>query len=922
MTVDGRRTAESALPSACESVDDRGSVDAAEETLRRDIGRGVMWAAASNVVMRIAGICVTAVVARILSPGEFGVFAIALAVFVVVTSLAELGMASAVARSPMEPHEIAGTVTSISIGVSFSLATAMALGAGPLATVLGVPDAAGPIRVLSICLALTGVFSVPGALLTREFRQDKIFRATLAGFVPANAVLIGLALLGEGAMAFAWSRVVGQVVTGLLFVAATQRRYRPEWRRELVGPLLRFGLPLSLANLINWTLLNADYLIIGRMVTAEAVGVYMIAFTVASWSTAVLGSVLNGVVVPAFGRVAHDAVRLREQLVAATRLVALVALPIAMTSLVLAPSLVHTVFGDTWADAAPVLGVLALYGACFAFTLLFANVLVATGATRALLLVQVAWVVALVPAMVVGIRMDGLVGAAWAHVVVVLLVAVPGYAWAMRSGMGGVPVAVWSALVGPAAAAGLAATVAWSWAWWWGISAAGFVGGGLLAVLVYLVAAGPMIEEALPEVRRWRSLVRRVRPVRAVADPDETSPGPLGIGIVLEGLALGGCPINAIDLARTLRSRGHRVHVFAVDEDVRVSLLPYAATADFDVVLLSREAGLVARARQLRRHARDLDLDVIHVFAPWLARAAVLACGLRGDRVAITQNWMMQNEYPTTPRTPLVVGTEALREEAVAQGHRAHLLEPPVDLARDRPDPESARHFRTRHGLASDDVVLVLIGRVDRVMKLPGILLAIDAVAQLDDPSLRLVVVGDGNAIGQVETRVAAVNEGLGRAAVVLTGSLGDPHPAYAAADVGLAMGGSAIRVLAHGCPLVVLGEHGFTMAFTPRTAEAFLRDGFYGTDGPAAPVRQLVDQITELLREDRRQVLGDWGRELVSARYGLESAASRLELIYRDTLGDVPPMRVRLGDVSYLAGRHALGVLRQRAGRRPRATP
>ncbi len=488
-----------------------GAPEGTEDDLRRSIGRGVLWAAIGNIVMRVAGIAVTAVVARILSPDEFGVFAIALAVFVVVTSLAELGMASAVARSPMEPEEIAGTVASISILVSFGLASMMALFAGPLASLLGMPDAAGPLRVMSICLALTGLFAVPGAQLVRDFRQDRILLGTLAGFVPANAVLIVLALMGQGAMAFAWSRVIGQIVTGLVFVACLDRRYRPEWRRELVGPLMRFGLPLAMANLINWTLLNADYLVLGRLLAAEQVGVYLIAFNVANWSTAVLGSVLNGVVLPALGRVGDDVERLVDSLVSATRLVALVALPIAACSVAMAPSLVHTLFGATWDGAAPVLSVLAVYGACFAFTLLYVNLLVAIGATTQLLLVQVAWVVALVPAMIWGIEVGGLVGAAWAHVAVVLLVSLPGYLWAMHSRLGRLPAALGLGLVRPGLAAGLAGGVAWLCDHWIASPAIGLLTGGIVAVVVYLVAARSMIEEDLPEVGR---VLRRVLPGR------------------------------------------------------------------------------------------------------------------------------------------------------------------------------------------------------------------------------------------------------------------------------------------------------------------------------------------------------------------------------------------------------------------------
>ena len=106
--------------------------------------------------------------------------------------------------------------------------------------------------MLALCLVLTGFFAVPGAQLVREFRQDRIFLGTVVGFVVANPILIILAINGGGATAFAWSRVIGQIATGLVFVLSTSKRYRPGWRRAVVGPLLRFGLPLSLASLVNW----------------------------------------------------------------------------------------------------------------------------------------------------------------------------------------------------------------------------------------------------------------------------------------------------------------------------------------------------------------------------------------------------------------------------------------------------------------------------------------------------------------------------------------------------------------------------------------------------------------------------------------------------------------------------------------------
>ncbi len=398
---------------------------------------------------------------------------------------------------------------------------------------------------------------------------------------------------------------------------------------------------------------------------------------------------------------------------------------------------------------------------------------------------------------------------------------------------------------------------------------------------------------------------------------------PLRIGFVLEGLALGGCPLNALDLARTLRAQGHHVVVMAIDEQVQVSFLPNAERAGFDVVRLPADAGLFRRAGHLRRLAREHDLDVLHAFAAWLGRSTVLACGLRGRRVPVVLNWLMDNEFTTTARTPLVVGTGGLHREAVAvHGPRSYLLEPPVDLDHDRPDDALGRRFRRELGLGDDELVLVAVGRIDEltpeqqanhgVAKLPGLLLAMDALVARGAPPARLVLVGDGSGMSQVRERAAEVNRLLGREAVLLTGALADPRPAYAAADIGLAMGGSALRVMAHGRALVVLGDHGFSLGFTPETVEQFLVDGYYGTVAPDDPVAHFLAQIDGLADPAERRRLGDWGLDFVRGRHGLEAGASRLEDIYRETLAHDDAWWERLADAAYLSGRDVVGRARQ----------
>jgi lipopolysaccharide exporter len=512
-----RATSTAPVDRAAEDPDGSGSVE--PRSLSSLVGRSTMWAVLANVTMRFASIAVTALLARLLSPEDFGVFAVALAVYLVVSSLAELGMGSAIARAATEPDDIAPTVTSLSVLVSLVVAGGLAATAPVLATALGQPDAAAPIRVLALCLALTGVFAVPGAQLVREFRQDRIFLGIIVGFVVANPLLVVLAVEGGGATAFAWSRVAGQVATGLVYVLSVSRRYRPGWHRASVRPLLAFGLPLAFANLVSWTLLNADYLLLGRLVGAAQVGVYMIAFNVANWSTAVLGSVLNSVVVPALGRVREDRARLGSAVLAASELVALLALPIGAMSLALAQPLVAVLFGPTWAEAVPVLRVLSVFGVLYAFSLLCANVLVATGRTVRLLLVQAGWVAVLVPAIVVGLRLGGLPGVAWAHVVTLLAVALPGYLVTVLRSTGTTARALLRTGLRPTVAATAAAGLAWLLAGLFTAPWLALLAGGSLGGLVYAALVAPLALRHLPDRLTPAWLPGPFRPRAVAATP-------------------------------------------------------------------------------------------------------------------------------------------------------------------------------------------------------------------------------------------------------------------------------------------------------------------------------------------------------------------------------------------------------------------
>jgi glycosyltransferase involved in cell wall biosynthesis len=171
-------------------------------------------------------------------------------------------------------------------------------------------------------------------------------------------------------------------------------------------------------------------------------------------------------------------------------------------------------------------------------------------------------------------------------------------------------------------------------------------------------------------------------------------------------------------------------------------------------------------------------------------------------------------------------------------------------------------------------------------LKLEGLLSACDAVRGLAvvGKPVRLMIVGDGRARGDVAGRAADVNAAVGYEAVLLTGEMADPSPAYAAADVIIGQGGSALRGMAFAKPLVVIGEEGFSELLTPESSPTFLQQGWYGLGtgslGTGVPALRMALKRLVSSPELRRE-LGLFGRRLAEERFSLDHAAEILENIY-----------------------------------------
>jgi glycosyltransferase involved in cell wall biosynthesis len=361
--------------------------------------------------------------------------------------------------------------------------------------------------------------------------------------------------------------------------------------------------------------------------------------------------------------------------------------------------------------------------------------------------------------------------------------------------------------------------------------------------------------------------------------------------VTLNSLALGGCPLNALDLSLATRKHGIESTVVGFRETLPVagpSIVDAAADRGAELLVLDVPFATSASAPRLAALANERNIDLVHGYGGWDLRPAFHGPCRWGRRPLVQTVYEMYVPSETRRHQPLIVGTRYLEEEQ--HGNRpgsVDLISPPVDLHADHPgfDPGD---FLDEFGLDPSRCRVVVVSRLDPNMKEVGIGHAIKVIEVLGRSDVDLVIVGAGDAEERLHSAGAGVNERLGRRAVVLCGAMHDPRAAYAAADIVFGMGSSAARSLAFGKPLIVAGEHGWYRSFTPETAALLFRNSFWSEEAEPEPVATLAGHLEKLIDDPvRRTELGAFGRRFAEEHFGLEAMAERLADVYERSLAD-----------------------------------
>lgn len=413
--------------SSPEPADWRRRVSDVRRLLRRPTGlseralNAGFWAYALRLSGRLLGTVRIVILARLLTPGDFGLLGVALLVMSMFETFTKTGFRAALIQRKGEIEQYFDTAWTLQV-LRYSLKAIVLAAAAPwIGTFFDAPAAVPIIRVAAAGVFVEGLLNIGVVHFDKELEFQRRFVYRSIPPLVDLVVSVPLALLLRNV----WALVLGLVASKVALVIASYiaHPYRPKLRVQWqqARELYRFGKWVFWSALLVYLLLHLDDLVVGRVLAVASLGLYQTAFSLSQVMTTELTSVLNQVALPTYAKLQDHKAKLRKAYLRTLQLVGLAAFPIAGGLWFVGPDLIRFFLGAQWLPMVGAFRVLLIWGLIRSILATTGPLMVAVGrpsVNTKLQLVQVASLGVLIYPLTLS---GGIEGAAWATVLAAIV---------------------------------------------------------------------------------------------------------------------------------------------------------------------------------------------------------------------------------------------------------------------------------------------------------------------------------------------------------------------------------------------------------------------------------------------------------------------------------------------------------------------
>ncbi|MBU1084793.1 MAG: lipopolysaccharide biosynthesis protein [Candidatus Beckwithbacteria bacterium] len=323
---------------------------------------GISWLGAFRIFSKAISFGRIAILARVLSPVQFGIFGIASIVLALLEVLSETGINVFLIqeKSNIKTHLNTAWVVSIVRGILISLI--LIIVSKPLANFFSSPDAY-PILILISLVPFIKGFINP-ALVTfqkeLEFKKDVLFRSSV--FLVGTIVTVSLALITRSTSSLIWGLIAGsvlEVVLSHLFISPTPRF---NFDFDKIKKVVHRGKWMTLTGTFNYFFHQGDDMVVGKLLGDSSLGYYQVAYKISTLPITEVCDIFGRVSFPIYTKIREDKKRLRQAFFKTLAVIAGLTIPFGLILFLFASPIIKILLGDQWLVITPLLKVLSIFG--------------------------------------------------------------------------------------------------------------------------------------------------------------------------------------------------------------------------------------------------------------------------------------------------------------------------------------------------------------------------------------------------------------------------------------------------------------------------------------------------------------------------------------------------------------------------------
>ncbi|TMV47496.1 MOP flippase family protein [Paenibacillus mesophilus] len=376
--------------------------------------QGVKWTALSSILIIGLQFVQISVVSKLLGPASFGLMGMVMVVIGFAQAFSDMGLSSAIIQRKDLTREQLSSLYWLNLISGFAVFMIVLSIRPIIISFYRSPELNELLIWASFIFLITPLGQQFQMLFQKELRFNLISKVTIAAAIAGTTVTIAAAYSGYGALSLVWGQLVNSSVASVSFACLGWRTWRPKaiFAFRHIKGFIGFGLYRTGEYTVTYFNNNLDNIIIGRLLGAEALGYYTIAYNLVIIPLAKINPIINRVAFPVFSQVQDDTERLKRGYFQTLRAIGLINFPIYLGMAVVSPTLVMVLFGEGWTSSILILQVLCGVGMLRCIANPAGSLVLAKGRAELSFKYNLAKTVIQIPCIWLGAWTAGLVGAA------------------------------------------------------------------------------------------------------------------------------------------------------------------------------------------------------------------------------------------------------------------------------------------------------------------------------------------------------------------------------------------------------------------------------------------------------------------------------------------------------------------------------